>query len=124
MENINTSANRPSNYMHALTYKSIVGLSSVLLSLLAGCTTIAHQNSPSPDYDVAFTCVNGESLRVQFYTEQEVAVLLRHSDEITLPQQKSASGFIYSNGPNTIRGKGDNLTVEIGRMMPIECVKQ
>ena len=40
---------------------------------------------------------------------------------IDLAQQRSASGFIYSNGPNTIRGKGDALTIEIGRMVPIQC---
>ncbi|MEP4890734.1 MAG: MliC family protein [Aliiglaciecola sp.] len=101
--------------------KGVIVLSFVVL---AGCSTITNEANASADYDVAFTCMNGENLRVRFYTDQEVAVLVRNSDEITLSQRKSASGFIYSNGPNTIRGKGDNLTVEIGRMMPIQCVKQ
>jgi membrane-bound inhibitor of C-type lysozyme len=48
-------------------------------------------------------------------------VLMRQQHEISLPQQPSGSGFIYSNGPNTIRGKGNALTVEIGRMLPIQC---
>jgi len=46
---------------------------------------------------------------------------MREQSEISLPQQPSGSGFIYSNGPNTIRGKGNALTVEIGRMLPIQC---
>ena len=44
-----------------------------------------------------------------------------HCKTIELQQQPSGSGFIYSNGPNTIRGKGNDLTVEIGRMVPIQC---
>src|SRR5690606_4545677 len=27
----------------------------------------------------------------------------------------------YSNGPNTLRGKGDALTLELGRRVPIHC---
>ncbi|MDO6712823.1 MliC family protein [Aliiglaciecola sp. 2_MG-2023] len=125
MVNINPIANRAFTQRHGVTLRGvIVGFITLQLSVLAGCTTTTNQNISTPDYDVAFSCVNGENLRVRFYTEQEVAVLLRNSDEIKLFQQKSGSGFIYSNGPKTIRGKGDNLTVEIGRMMPIECVKQ
>ena len=40
---------------------------------------------------------------------------------IELQQQRSGSGFLYSNGPNTVRGKGNELTLEIGRMAPIAC---
>ncbi len=74
--------------------------------------------------EVAFACGNGESISVRFLAAEERAVLLRHGTRIELQQQPSGSGFIYSNGPNTIRGKGDQLTVEIGRMAPIECRAQ
>ena len=90
--------------------------------LIAACTPIVSKESSIPDHDVTFHCDNGETFGVRFYTTRELAVLVRNGDEIELPQQRSGSGFIYSNGSNTIRGKGDNLTVEIGRMMPIECV--
>ena len=63
----------------------------------------------------------GESLSVRFLPAQGVAVLVRNGKTIELQQQPSGSGFIYSNGPNTIRGKGNDLTVEIGRMVPIQC---
>jgi hypothetical protein len=46
---------------------------------------------------------------------------MRNGENIPLSQQPSGSGFMYSNGPNTIRGKGNDLTVEIGRMVPIQC---
>ncbi len=71
--------------------------------------------------DVAFVCDRDERMAVRFYPDRELAVLTRHDQQIELPQQPSGSGFIYSNGPNTIRGKGDELTVEIGRMAPIHC---
>ncbi len=58
---------------------------------------------------------------MRFIPERNVAVLLRNGDAVELPQRPSGSGFVYSNGPNTIRGKGRELKVEIGRMVPIQC---
>ncbi|MGY1459591.1 MULTISPECIES: MliC family protein [unclassified Luteimonas] len=99
-----------------------------LMAMLAACAACACSSPPAavdpspPDMrEVAFSCDNGESLSVRFHAAQERAVLLRNGDAIELAQQPSASGFVYSNGPNTIRGKGDDLTVEIGRMVPIQC---
>lgn len=77
---------------------------------------------PAPaDHDVAFACANGESISVRFSTANSAAVMTRNGKSVTLQQQPSGSGFIYSNGPNTIRGKGGDLTIEIGRMAPIQC---
>ena len=94
-------------------------LVALLTVLLAGaCSSVPT----APDFnDVAFTCANDESVSVRFFLGQERAVLSRRGQGIELAQQRSGSGFIYSNGPNTIRGKGDALTIEIGRMVPIEC---
>lgn len=89
-------------------------------SVLAACASTSDRQGGDM-IDVAFSCTNGEHLRVQFHQDRELAVLIRNDQPIELPQQPSGSGFIYSNGPNTIRGKGDDLTVEIGRMTPIEC---
>ncbi len=74
------------------------------------------------DRDVTFSCTNGESISVRFAQATRSAILMRNGESIELQQQPSGSGFIYSNGPNTIRGKGDNLSVELGRRMPIQCV--
>ncbi|APB33408.1 hypothetical protein GlitD10_1088 [Gloeomargarita lithophora Alchichica-D10] len=73
------------------------------------------------DRNVAFSCTNGESVSVRFSPANSTAVLIRNGENIELQQQPSGSGFIYSNGSSTIRGKGDDLTIEIGRMMPIQC---
>lgn len=87
-------------------------------SLLCACSTVPE--APA-DRDVTFACANGETLSVHFSPTDKTAVLMRNGDSIPLVQQPSGSGFMYGNGPNTIRGKGDDLTVEIGRMAPIQC---
>ncbi|MET0988547.1 MAG: MliC family protein [Steroidobacteraceae bacterium] len=67
------------------------------------------------------SCDSGDEIEVRFLNEQGSAVLIRGSEPVELQQERSGSGFIYSNGHTTIRGKGDELTLEIGRMAPIRC---
>lgn len=99
-------------------------VAALLAGLASGCVTAVPAGDPAApqgEIKVDFACTNGESLSVRFIQDRELAVLTRQGDSIELQQQPSGSGFIYSNGPNTIRGKGNDLTVEIGRMMPIQC---
>lgn len=93
------------------------------LTLIAAFISCACSSTPPPQVDrnVPFTCTNGESISVVFSRANGTATLLRNGEHIQLKQQPSGSGFMYSNGPNTIRGKGDDLTVEIGRMVPLQC---
>ena len=70
---------------------------------------------------VIFECERNEAITVRFFTDSERAVMTRNNEDIELKQERAASGFLYSNGPNSIRGKGDDLTVHIGRMAPINC---
>jgi len=97
------------------------GLLCAGLALLYGCSHAQPPTTPPARHDVDFVCDQGEKLSVRFFPQQGVAVLVRHGETIELQQQPSGSGFIYSNGPNTIRGKGSALRVEIGRMRAIEC---
>lgn len=92
-------------------------------ALSAAFAVCACSSNPpaAADHDVVFSCTNGETLSVRFSPADDTAVLTRNGEKITLRQQPSGSGFSYGNGPNTIRGKGDDLTVEIGRMAPIQC---
>lgn len=107
--------------------KTILTTLSALLLATACATPASHAGSlipasPSEEViEVEFVCTQGETLTVRFFPGEEKAVLMRHGTAIELPQQRSASGFIYSNGPNTLRGKGESLTVEIGRMLPLQC---
>ena len=94
----------------------------LILSLsLASCARPVPPTAEAPMNRVAFHCNNGEDIEVRFFPQQGVAVLVRNGKTMELQQQPSGSGFRYSNGPNTIRGKGNQLSVEIGRMVPLQC---
>lgn len=94
---------------------------ALLTVVLAGCAGARKGNDVPQELPVRFTCTNGEAIEVRFFPARHTAVLVRNDQPVELTQQPSASGFVYSNGPNTIRGKGDDLRVEIGRMVPLEC---
>ena len=93
----------------------------VALVLLAGCSLLAPRHDDEEEIRAHFVCTNGETLEVRFSATRRLAVLIRNDQSIELPQQPSGSGFVYSNGPTTIRGKGNDLIVEIGRMVPLDC---
>lgn len=93
----------------------------LLATMLVGCATQSEPPAEDGTREVAFTCDNGETMRVRFMQSPAQAVLMRNGAEIVLPQQPSGSGFVYGTPRQTIRGKGDALTVEIGRMAPIQC---
>lgn len=93
---------------------------------IVGCTTAStdsNANNNASEMEVSFTCTGGESLSVRFFPNQEKAILIRNGETIELQQEPAASGFRYSNSnkSTTISGKGNNLTVTIGRMTPLEC---
>lgn len=71
---------------------------------------------------VTYHCQRGESIDVLFTSS--AAILTRNSEQHTLAQQPTGSGFLYSNGKISIRGKGDNIILEIGRMAPLDCSAQ
>tara|TARA_R110001583_G_scaffold156201_2_gene307916 strand:+ start:285 stop:872 length:588 start_codon:yes stop_codon:yes gene_type:complete len=70
---------------------------------------------------IIFECERNEAITVRFFTDSDRAVMTRNNEDIELKQARTASGFLYSNGLNSIRGKGDDLSVQIGRMSPINC---
>lgn len=103
----------------------------IVSSLLTGCgappstapeanyNTDAQDNTPPA---ILFHCERDKTILITFHSEQ--ALLDIDNTEIRLPQQPAASGFYYSNGKYSVRGKGDKLTLEIGRMAPLECTQQ
>lgn len=74
--------------------------------------------------DVVFECSRGTTISVRFYEHQELALLTYQNQIIELPQVPTASGFLYTNMKTSIRGKGNDLTLTIGRMIPLMCVAQ
>lgn len=101
--------------------KKISLLTIASVSLL-GCSI--SQDS-SPEYkEVPYSCDRGEEVQVRFFSNQGLATLLRNGQTFELKREPSGSGFHYSNGPLSIRGKATDLTVLIGRMAPIKCKAQ
>lgn len=89
--------------------------------MLLGCTSAQIETEAAGERRVSFVCGNGDNVEMRFFPLRREAVLVRHGEAIKLQQQPSGSGFIYSNGPNTVRGKGEEIMIEIGRMVPIKC---
>jgi len=73
---------------------------------------------------VWFSCDNGEQVEMRFFTQQGTAVLVHEGKTVELQQQLSGSGFIYGSGEYLVRGKGDELTIEIDGRAPIKCTAQ
>lgn len=86
-----------------------------------GCAASSSRGEPTGERRVRFVCTNGEEVEMRFFPAQGVGVLVRNGKPMELQQQPSGSGFLYSNGPNTVRGKGDEIMIEIGRMVPLKC---
>lgn len=103
--------------MNRATLLALVALACAL----AACTAPPERVEHNTMRRVHFACDNGEDIEMRFFPAEGVAVLVRGGHTMELQQQPSASGFVYSNGPNTVRGKGDALRVEIGRRVPIHC---
>lgn len=96
------------------------GLVSLVIALASVCSGTGGADQPAY-IDVSYDCERGEPISVRYYTEQELAELTLGDDVLSLPQQRTASGFHYTNGRTGIRGKGDEIMLEIGRMAPIRC---
>lgn len=104
--------------------RSIVALCGVLLAnlTLVACTlTNGKETNPA----IVYRCDRGEDISVVFPSSAEgSASLLLKGNTIELPKQSAMSGFLYSNGRYSLRGKGEELLLEIGRMAPIKCAKR
>ncbi|MDO6562132.1 MliC family protein [Amphritea sp. 1_MG-2023] len=92
----------------------------VIAWLMVGCTHIPPLPDSQHYHEVLYQCERGSAM-VHFYLQQSRALLIRDNHTIELRQEPAASGFRYSNVKVTIRGKGDRMSLEIGRMMPIAC---
>uniref|UniRef100_A0A7S3MHQ3 C-type lysozyme inhibitor domain-containing protein n=1 Tax=Spumella elongata TaxID=89044 RepID=A0A7S3MHQ3_9STRA len=92
--------------------------------VLSGCASQppALQAFGEPtDSSMQFACGNGEKVEMQFYPEQGHSVLRRSGWTVDLPKQATDSGYAFSNGPTTVLGKGNELTIQIGHLAPIWC---
>lgn len=102
----------------------IITLLTIASISLIGCTKTTSQDKPVEVKEVSYSCDRGDEVQVQFFSNQGLATLLRDGQTFELKQLPAGSGFHYSNGPMSIRGKAGDLTVLIGRMAAIRCKAQ
>ncbi|MEW6465291.1 MAG: MliC family protein [Pseudomonadota bacterium] len=93
------------------------------LALLGACAQTGPA-ATAPERVVRYACDRGETLEVRYRSQPDVAVLSYHGQRFELPIQPSGSGFAYGDGRHNLRGKGDALTLEVGRMVPLQCTAQ
>ena len=96
----------------------------ILAPLLATLVLAACAQLPGMQGErlVDYSCEHGTTMRVRYFADQEKAVVLRDGQALELRQQPAASGVLYTNGRTTLRGKGSEVTLEVGRMAPLRCV--
>lgn len=99
----------------------LVSFTAASALLCAACAGTQNAGELAGERKVRYACSQGEDVEMRFYTGREMAVLERGGNAVQLHQQPSGSGFVYTNGPTTVRGQGDEITVEIGRMVPLKC---
>ena len=77
--------------------------------------------------NIKYTCNRGTTLSINFTStgnesDKRTAIINGFGKQaIILPNKTVASGFLYSNGKYTLRGKGDHATWTVGRMVPFQC---
>ncbi len=96
---------------------SIAGL---LAMGLAACATSPGGGGAPGENRVTYACEGGPDLTV-IYAENVARVVQPDGSLLDLPQQVSGSGVAYGTATHSIRGKGNELTYTVGRMVPRQC---
>lgn len=77
--------------------------------------------------NVKYTCNRSTTLSVNFTStsnesDKKIAIINGFGKQaIILPNKAVASGFFYTNGKYALRGKGEQATWIVGRMVPFQC---
>lgn len=102
----------------------LLGSGALATLLLSGCASqpaMQAFSAPTDGSSMQYACGNGEKVEMQFYPDQGRSVMRRSGWTVELPKQAADSGYAYSNGPTTVLGKGNELTIQIGHLAPIWC---
>jgi membrane-bound inhibitor of C-type lysozyme len=124
-----------------LINRLLITLLGVSALALAACSTTTSNKTQSDNIHVVYQCERGSVLNVSFvergYTtihggkhykrrfhEKPSAAIVNIGDNqtLTLIQEVSGSGFKYTNGRYTLRGKGNEAIWTVGRMADEHCV--
>lgn len=91
--------------------------------LLAGCATdTPPATAPQAETrQVTYACDRGPDLTVVYGESSASIIGSDGSAAVVLPQKPAASGTWYETPTHSIRGKGDEVTYTVGRMVPMTC---
>jgi membrane-bound inhibitor of C-type lysozyme len=101
-----------------------LGASLLAALLTAGCASVPADKVAAGERssnNMRFACGNGDKVEMQFFPDEGSSLLVRNGWTVALPAQATDTGYAYSNGPTTVRGQGDELTIQIGYLTPIWC---
>lgn len=69
---------------------------------------------------VTYTCDRGPGVTV-VYAGDSARIESADGGSVTLAQRPAGSGSWYESPTHSIRGKGDEITYTVGRMVPMTC---
>jgi hypothetical protein len=87
---------------------------------LAACATDGGGGGGTAERRVIFQCDRGPEIVVVFAGDV-ARIESETGPPIVMQQRPAGSGFWYESGTHSIRGKGDEITYTIGRMVPMTC---
>ncbi len=94
---------------------------AALLAIGGALPAAALSATPAHPQAVAnFTCENGQSLRVLFYSNS-ATVLAKARKAVSLPQLIVADGILYGTSAYKLRGKGNGVTWTAARSKATSC---
>ncbi|MDD2178752.1 MliC family protein [Acidovorax sp. D2M1] len=103
----------------------LLGSGALATLMLSGCASqppaMQAFSTQTDGRSMQYACGNGEKVEMQFYPEQGRSVMRRSGWTVELPKQAAETGYAFSNGPTTVLGKGNELTIQIGHLAPIWC---
>lgn len=105
---------------------SVFLLSCADLSLHMKSNDIGTPSSKENAQNIKYMCDPDIKLSINFISrnnnKEAIAIINGFGTQaIILPNKATASGFLYSNGKYTLRGKEEKATWTVGRMAPFQC---
>jgi membrane-bound inhibitor of C-type lysozyme len=94
-----------------------IALPLLAVAALAACATAPEEG----ERRIAYSCDRGPPVTVVYAGETARIESSDGSAPIVLQRRKSGSGLWYESPTRTIRSKGDEMFLTIGRMAPMTC---
>ena len=101
---------------------TIIPCAAALL-LLTGCvgSHAGDTGTSAPIRSTIFSCDDGTDFIADF-VDQQVTLSIAAGPNVTLQQQRAASGIWYRNGSYELRGKGNSASLRMpGQKHPANC---